>query len=710
MLLGLLFLNCPSFAANEVQDLIDQAILNGDSEITIPAGTYRVDETLHIKDVNTFSIFAENVKIVLGVREKFLSISNCSNLLIRGLTLDHDPLPFTQATITRHDTNWSWLEAQIHAGYPQDPSTSNKIEVFDGETGLLMPNVWTLYGATVEKLSANTVRISGNGTEAFSGKVTVGDKIVMNCPYDMPHGVEIRKSTDCRFEDITLHTSTMFGFIETNCSRNEYLGIKIVPGPSPIEGGEPRLRSLNADGIHSKFATLGPRIENCRIVSLGDDAIAINGDYDLILETMEKKVIIASKQDTEIQVGHTLRSFSSAGVFNFEADVTAIASVTGYAEQLNTVLATREIQDPGLFRDFYELTLSSVVSAEPGSTICSTSRKGNGFIVRNNYIGNKRARGILVKAENGLIEGNTIEHNHMSAIALAPELYWMEAGFSRSVQIINNKINHCGLNPSNWNTTQAGVITVSAEGDNGFAPAGGHLNIKIVGNRIDSSLGANILATSISGLTITDNVITNTHTESRDHGKGKGVNPEAAVVLINCTDVILGRNTIHKFGGETFLDTTQVTSIAGEDTFSSEPVNFSNYQLLYKIGGPAADDDQDQVPNLHEYVVGLNPTLQDAIEPLVWTQVDSSTSSFFFLALRDGHGDVRIEVQKSSTLDIEDWTTIATREGTGGWASSATLATKLHSIDSRLEQVEVSEPTSIAPSRFYRLRLEQIKD
>ena len=182
------------------------------------------------------------------------------------------------------------------------------------------------------------------------------------------------------------------------------------------------------------------------------------------------------------------------------------------------------------------------------------------------------------------------------------------------------------------------------------------------------------------------------------------------MVLINCTDVILGRNTIHKFGGETFLDTTQVTSIAGEDTFSSEPVNFSNYQLLYKIGGPAADDDQDQVPNLHEYVVGLNPTLQDAIEPLVWTQVDSSTSSFFFLALRDGHGDVRIEVQKSSTLDIEDWTTIATREGTGDWSSSATLATKLHSIDSRLEQVEVSEPTSIAPSRFYRLRLEQIKD
>ena len=159
--------------------------------------------------------------------------------------------------------------------------------------------------------------------------------------------------------------------------------------------------------------------------------------------------------------------------------------------------------------------------------------------MRNNYIGNKRARGILIKAENGLIEGNTIEHNHMSAIVLAPELYWMEAGFSRSVQIVNNRINHCGLSPSLWNSTQSGIIAVSAEGDSEFAPTGGHLNIKIAGNRIDSSLGANILVTSTSGLVITDNVMTNTHTESRNHGKGKGVNPEAAVVLINCSDVII---------------------------------------------------------------------------------------------------------------------------------------------------------------------------
>ena len=708
MLLGLLFLGCPLFAANTVQELIDQAILDGDSEVTIPAGTYPIDETLYIEGANNFSILAEDVKLTLGVRERFLLISNCSNLLIRGLTLDHDPLPFTQATIIEHASDWSWLEAQIHEGYPQDPKASSKIEVFDMETGLLLPNVWTLFNAAVEKLDANTVRVSG--TESFNGKVTAGDKIVIDCPHNIPHGVEIRKSTDCRFEDVTLHTSTSFGFFETNCHGTEYLDIKIIPGPSPIQDGEPRLRSLNADGIHSKFATLGPRIENCRIVSLGDDAIAINGDYDLILETVGNKIIIASKRDSEIQIGDTLRSLSPEGIFNFEIGVTAITPATGYTEQLNAALAGRNIKKPELFQDFYELTLSDTVSAEPGSVICSTNRKGNGFIVRNNYIGNKRARGILIKAENGIIEGNTIEQNHMGAIVLAPELSWMEAGFSRSVEIINNRINHCGISPSVWNSTQSGIISVSAAGDNGFAPAGGHLNIKIAGNRIDSCLGASILATSTSGLVITDNVMTNTHTESRNHGKGKGVNPEAAVVLINCTDVTLDQNTIHQFGGETFLDNTQVTSIVGEDTFSSEPANFSNYQLLYEIGSPSADDDQDQMPNLYEYVYGLNPTLQDAIEPLVWIQADTSMFSFLFLSPQEGRSDVKIEVQQSSTLGHDDWTAIATREGAGDWSGSATLTTKPHNIDPGLEQVEVSNPITSGNSRFYRLSMEQITD
>ena len=354
------------------------------------------------------------------------------------------------------------------------------------------------------------------------------------------------------------------------------------------------MKSTNADGIHSKHASLGPRIENCTIISPGDDGIAINGDYDVIIETAGDTVIIASKRDTEIRPGDTVRSFSTGGVFNFEAVVTGIGQATGDIAALSAVLSGLDLQNSSLFRGFRQMTLSAPVSAAAGSPVCAVNRKGNGYIVRNNYIGNKRARGILIKAGQGLIEGNTIEWNHMGGIVLAPELYWMEAGFSRSVRIINNTLRHCLVNPSIWGTVQAGVITVAAEGDGGFAPAGGHMDIEISGNRIDSCLGVNILATSITGLTITGNILSNTHTVSRSHGKNPGVNGDAAVMVINCNDVTLDGNIVEDFGGDVLLDTINVTGISGANDGVVEGT-VTSIKSPFAVPGPAREKGERSV-------------------------------------------------------------------------------------------------------------------
>ena len=703
--LGIVLVHSQVFGANQIQTLIDQALNNGASTVTIPPGTYQVSDTLRLNGVNNFSVFADGVTMVLTQRRQTINVDNCLNLLIQGLTIDIDPLPFTQATITGHAADWSWLDAQIHDGYPQDPSATSKIEVYDGETGLLLPNVWTVYNAPVTKLTADTVRVSGTSTYN-NGGVAVGDKIVIGCPQINPHAVVIDDSADCIFSNITLHASTTFGFLENRCHGNQYLGINIIPGPSPVPGGEPRLRSLNAAGIHSKHATLGPRIENCTIMCNGDDGVAINGDYDLILEASGNTVIIASKRDTEIQAGDAVRSFSTAGTLNFDSVVTAISPVSGYNQLRDDVLANSGVQDPSLFQDTYELTLSSSVAAAAGSAICAVNRRGDGFIVRNNYIFNKRARGILIKASDGIIEGNTIEYNHMGSIVMSPELYWMEAGFSRSVRIINNRMSHCGLNPSHYGSNQAGVICVSADGDGGFAPAGGHMDIEISGNRIDHCLGANILATSITGLTIKNNVLMNTDNEVRNHGQNKGVDPDVAVSIINCMNVALDRNTIHNFGGAAYLQAVNVTSMTGENTFSTEPQSFMNFQLLHEIGSASDDDDQDRMQNLMEYYLGRNPTVDDTVDGLTGIMVDASNAAFTVITPPGGRSGVWAQVQRATALDAADWIPIATCNETNGWVSSSALTVQPHDTDPELEVLEVLEPvSSTAPSGFYRLSL-----
>jgi hypothetical protein len=103
-----------------------------------------------------------------------------------------------------------------------------------------------------------------------------------------------------------------------------------------------------------------------------------------------------------------------------------------------------------------------------GSAICSTSRTGNGFVVRGCDFGFNRSRGILVKASDGVIEGNTLVGNVMAAIMVAPEWWWLESGSSNNMRIINNTIRDC---------RDVAIAIYAFGGASAVAPAGAHNNI-----------------------------------------------------------------------------------------------------------------------------------------------------------------------------------------------------------------------------------------
>ena len=91
----------------------------------------------------------------------------------------------------------------------------------------------------------------------------------------------------------------------------------------------------------------------------------------------------------------------------------------------------------------FQVTLDRDVNLPTGSLICSTRRVGNGFLVRDCDFGFNRSRGILIKASNGQVVGNTLTGNWMHAILVAPEYWWLEAGSSCDVSIRGNIIKDC---------------------------------------------------------------------------------------------------------------------------------------------------------------------------------------------------------------------------------------------------------------------------
>jgi hypothetical protein len=204
----------------------------------------------------------------------------------------------------------------------------------------------------------------------------------------------------------------------------------------------------------------------------------------------------------------------------------------------------------GLFRESFEVTLDRPLPLAEGHLVASPDRNGSGFVVRDNTIRGTRARGVLVKASYGAIEGNTIEDVALAGIVLCPETrFWHEADYSTDVAIRGNTLRRVQTGAVNPGAIQAAAINVVAEGDGRKpGPAGGHRGIVIEGNRVEQTSGTHVAVTSARGVTIRGNAFADTHAAGGGSGTAYGLDPSAVVWISHAEDVTVERNTLERPG------------------------------------------------------------------------------------------------------------------------------------------------------------------
>ncbi len=70
--------------------------------------------------------------LITNPRIGFLSVNNCSNVIVQGFSVDYDPLPFTQGVVTHNfSTNTPKelaIEFQVDTNYPA-PTNANYIDL-----------------------------------------------------------------------------------------------------------------------------------------------------------------------------------------------------------------------------------------------------------------------------------------------------------------------------------------------------------------------------------------------------------------------------------------------------------------------------------------------------------------------------------------------------------------------------------------------------
>jgi hypothetical protein len=106
--------------------------------------TYRINRPLAFKALHGFEFNGNGAQLINTTRGSTLTISGSSHVTVRDLTIDYDPLPFTQGTIAAFDKAALQITVKVDAGYPDDPAflatvTDGFFKVMDRRTKALKP-------------------------------------------------------------------------------------------------------------------------------------------------------------------------------------------------------------------------------------------------------------------------------------------------------------------------------------------------------------------------------------------------------------------------------------------------------------------------------------------------------------------------------------------------------------------------------------------
>lgn len=151
-------------APPDFRPLVRAALQRGEKRITIAPGTYRLapeagqSVVWTLQKLRDVEIIADNVTLICTKLTRALEIRACQNLTLQGLTIDYDPLPFTQGTIIAAAPDQSWIDIQIHAGYPRQ--AYSRIDIVDPKTRFRKRGMPFLWGTKAEMSAPDVVRIT----------------------------------------------------------------------------------------------------------------------------------------------------------------------------------------------------------------------------------------------------------------------------------------------------------------------------------------------------------------------------------------------------------------------------------------------------------------------------------------------------------------------------------------------------------------------
>jgi hypothetical protein len=523
--------------------------------------TYRIKHPLAFKQLHGFELNGNGAQLINMTWDSTLTISSSSHVTIRDLTIDYDPLPFTQGTITALDKTATQVTVKVDPGYPDDPAflatiTDGFFRVMDRKTRALKPGARDfLTPARIERLSPGlikvTLRWSANDCFPSQLPVKVGDVVAITNTYG--HAIVVDGSSATSFIDLKLFAAPDFGILENGGPGSMLLQrVSIVPGPRPKGATTDRLVSTNADGSHFIAVERGPTIEDCSFANTADDAVNVHGFYYYVVEKpAPRRFLLTPKWDIGLAAGDEVESCNHATFASLGRTRITQFSKRQAPELKQKIAAIWKNKSPTSQENLiYDVVLEQDLPLKPGDSVTSLTRIGAGTTVRRSSF---HACGhVVVKAPNTIVEDCQFTYSSTIALQAGSDIgFWSESGFAENLIFRNNRFSHAmtGANALTSGNGALGAIYVGMscpEGAKGFQNNFQNRNITIAGNHIDDCYVYAIFIDNADGVQIIDNAIGQTFIRGSafDAGKLYGVKPDSAIFIGKSRNVQIKNNVV----------------------------------------------------------------------------------------------------------------------------------------------------------------------
>ncbi len=463
--------------------------------------SYRYDRGLDFAGQRGTRILAKGAVLMIDGFMEPVSLRDCADVELVGLTIDHKRKPFSRAVVRTDGTDAG--EGLISARLVFDPDMP-VVPPSEGVPGTCLTLRWQIRDPETGKAVPCDLRIDGipdEHTALCRVSPNVRDGMVFTCihTYHARPAILIERAENIRLTDVTIHSQPGMGVVG-NRSRDVVMKrLRVVPSAG-------QFWSTNTDATHFTAMRGLLRFENCEFEGQGDDFTNVHGYYHAAVKRDNASIVYLQEKTPDGTHAQSL-DYPDPG------DLLELTSFdTLEVRDVYRVLACDPMPEEWMCR----VTLDHPLPPDTDGWMLSDVTALPRLEVIGCTASSHFARSVLIKTRSALIEGNTFRDVQGPAVVAAAESWWYEGVCPADVVIRSNRILNCG-----WAWGEAAGIVVKADCAH---PAGQSIRDVVIEDNIVDAPGKEhaVYCRNVRGLTIRRN-----HTNVRGE----------PVIIEDCTEV-----------------------------------------------------------------------------------------------------------------------------------------------------------------------------